>query len=101
MIKIGFLLDDKVLRKWQFEIFKFVDANPNLSIIAIFIKENSNPEITKRSPFFYRFSQALDRKIFSINNNVFGQVESNRELEKYPFYSINGIEKKYSYFFPD
>lgn len=101
MIKIGFLLDDKLLKKWQHEIFKFIENHPGLSITGVFIKGVSTPITSNPGSFLYRFSQALDRKIFSIKNNVFTTVNTTQEIEKYSIYYINGIEKKYSYFFPE
>ena len=98
MIKIGVLLDGLKIKQWQYEIIKYIESHANLKTTALIINDN-NHKFVKQGSIFYRASQALDRKIFSIKNNVFKEISLEEMVEQTPVYYIKGEEKRFSYRF--
>ena len=98
MIKIGVLLDGLKIRQWQYEIIKYIKSHANLELTAFIINANE-PKFVSPGSFFYRASQALDRRIFSVKNDVFKEISLEKKEGNTPIYYINGEEKRFSYRF--
>jgi len=96
MKKIGILLDDFRIRSWQKKIIEYIEDHPSLNIEVLIINKNESP--SAKSGLFYRFFQAVDRKIFKVSNDAFATQEIKLD-ESTPVLSINGIETRYSYRF--
>lgn len=98
MIKIGILLDGLKIKKWQHEIINYIESNARLELKALIINTNQ-PKFVAPGSFFYRASQILDRKIFSVKNDVFKEVSLENYKKCTPIYYIKGDEKRFSYRF--
>ena len=70
MMRIGILLDGLKVKQWQYEIIQYIESHANLEFTALMINANESKFVSPGS-FFYRASQALDRKIFSVKNDAF------------------------------
>ena len=99
MVRIGLLIDGLKVKKWQHEIIKFIETHPKLDLSAFIINANTS-EFAAAGAFFYRSSQYLDRKIFSVKHDVFEEYSLEGYKENIPLYYIKGEEKRYSYKFP-
>lgn len=100
MVKIGFLLDSLTIKKWQYEIFKFIRAHPQIEVEVLLVR-GEVPAFATNSSFIYRASQAFDRKFFSIKNDIFSNENMMKLAADIPVIRVFGIEKKFSYRFPE
>lgn len=100
MIRIGFLVDGLIFKKWQYEIFKHIESQPNLKLEVIIVRASPS-SFTSNGSFFYRASQALDRKFFSVKNDIFSNVDIKKYAYDTSVIRIDGKEKRYSYQFPN
>ena len=102
MIKIGVLANSLVLKRWQNEILDYIDAHPNLELTALVLKKKEKEiSYSSQSSFFYRFSQALDRRIFSTKNEAFELRDVSSDYKSIPVISVSGIKKGFSYYLPE
>lgn len=99
MIKIGVLLDSFNVKRWHNEIIKYIIEHQGLEL-CVFIVNTNEPKFISKGSFIYRLSQAIDRKVFSISNDVFKEIDLSRFSEDFLVYNINGVEKRFSYRFP-
>lgn len=100
MIKIGFLLDSFTIKKWHYEILSFVKEHPKLKVEVFILRENVTA-FSSNSSFIYRVSQALDRKFFSVKNDIFTNVDISNLQEEISIIRVSGVEKKFSYRFTE
>lgn len=100
MVKIGLLIDSLTIRKWQYEILSHINSHPNLSLEVLIVRDKPS-SFTSNSSFLYRVSQALDRKFFSVRNDIFSTVDIKEYSSEIPVIRIDGEEKKFSYHFPE
>lgn len=100
MVKIGLLLDGFKIKKWQNEIVEYIESHENLELTALIVNAKKSKFITPGS-FIYRASQALDRKIFSVKNDVFKELSFSNNTKNTPVFYIEGDEKRFSYRFPE
>ena len=100
MVRIGLLIDSLTLKKWQYHIFKYINEHPDLNLEVLIVREEPSKFLSKGS-FFYRASQNIDRKIFSVKNDVFSNVDIHDDIHKIPLIEVSGTERKFSYYFPD
>ncbi len=99
MIKIGLLIDSLIIKKWQYEILNHIKSQPELKLAILIVREKASNFPTESS-LIYRASQALDRKIFSVMNDIFSNVDIKEYSERIPLMYVDGKERKFSYHFP-
>ncbi|MFN4762591.1 hypothetical protein ACKGJN_05655 [Gillisia sp. Q332] len=98
MKRIGILMDDLKMRSWQKKIIQHIIEHDELELSVLII--NKNKSEASNSGFFYRFFQAVDRKMFKVANDAF--LIKNFVLDpKIPTIEIHGIETRFSYRFSD
>lgn len=98
MMRVGVLLDGLKVKQWQYEIIQYIESHANLELTALIINANESKFVSPGS-FFYRASQALDRKIFSVKNDAFKEVSLDKNQENTSLFYVEGEEKRFSYRF--
>ncbi|TDN82180.1 hypothetical protein DET49_12534 [Salegentibacter sp. 24] len=96
MVRIGLLLDNLKIKRWQNEIINYIKSHPNLELTTFIINANK-PKYVVPGSFFYRASQVLDRKIFPVKKDVFKEISLEKNEKDLPIYYIEGEEKRFSY----
>src|SRR5690606_20559128 len=98
MKRIGILLDDLNIKRWQKNIIEFIEKHPRLNLEVLVVNNNESP--VAGSGLIYRAFQALDRKVYKVANDAF-VVDEYTFNTTIPVIRINGIERRYSYKFPE
>lgn len=98
MKKIGVLINSLVIKRWQYEILQNIESRADLEITALIVNANKS-NFANPGSFFYRASQSIDRKIFSIKNDIFKSISIENKAKNIPKYYVKGEEKKFSYKF--
>ncbi len=98
MKRVGILVDDLKIKSWQNKILQHIKDHNELELSVLII--NKNKSEASNSGIFYRFFQAVDRKMFKVTNDAFiiKDIELNPDI---PTVGINGIETRFSYRFSD
>ncbi|MBZ9631485.1 hypothetical protein LB465_11905 [Salegentibacter sp. LM13S] len=78
----------------------FVNDHPQLKIETLILRREVSA-FSSNSSFIYRASQALDRKFFSVKNDIFTSVDISNLEEEISVIEVSGIEKIYSYRFTE
>lgn len=94
-VRIGLLLNSLVVPVWQREIIAAIRQNPRLSIDLI-ILNNGTDKHTKRRRAVYKFFMRLDRKLFRVKHDVFGQVSIADLVEGVEQLKVVPVSKRFS-----
>lgn len=94
-VRIGLLLNSLVVPSWQREIILAIITDPKLSIELV-VLNNGTDKPAKRRRAMYKFFMRLDRKLFKVKHDVFGQVSIGDLLAEVEQIKVVPVQNKFA-----